>query len=99
MIDCRASALAIAVSLALAATASAQIGPPIRLIPGDDALPPPPPTEQRVLDEGALRPLDAGTAGILDSANGGLPASLWLGSTRKSIDPLLAARERRLARE
>lgn len=91
MIDCRASALALAFSFGLAATASAQLGPPIRLIPGDDALPPPPATEQRVRDEGVLRPLDAGTAGILDSANGGLPSSLWMGSTRKSVDPLIVS--------
>lgn len=90
MIDCRASALATAFVLAFAAAASAQLGPPIRLIPGDDALPPPTATEQRVVDEGVLRPPDAGAAGILDAGNGGLPSSLWMGSTRKAIDPLLA---------
>ena len=47
--------------------------------------------DDAVRDEGALKPLNTGAIGLLDERNGGLPASLWAGSTRRVIDPLLAA--------
>ncbi len=91
MTGCRASALAIALAIGLTTAAAAQVGAPLRLIPGGDTLPPPSvPREQGVRDEGLLRPLDAGAAGILDAASGALPATLWSGSSRKAVDPLLA---------
>ncbi len=90
MTGCRASALALVLSLGLTAVAAAQVGAPIRLTPGADTLPPSPPRELGVRDEGLLRPLDAGAAGILDIGAGALPATLWTGSTRKGIDPLVA---------
>jgi len=47
--------------------------------------------EDAVRDEGALKPLNATAIGLLDERNGGLPATLWAGSSRRAIDPLLAA--------
>ncbi|MBL8701281.1 MAG: hypothetical protein JNK67_23090 [Alphaproteobacteria bacterium] len=93
----RASALGALIALAFGGVASAQLGAPYRLIPGGDnpgtIAPQPglPKTEDQVVrDEGLLRAPDAGSAGILDARNGGLPPTIWTGATRGGVDPLLA---------
>ncbi len=44
-----------------------------------------------VRDEGALKPLNTSSIGLLDERNGGLRPTLWAGSTRRAVDPLLAS--------
>lgn len=92
----RASAFAVAATLAFASPAAGQLGAPYRLIPGGDnpgTLAPPPglpkPQEQVVRDEGVLRTPELRDVGVLDSHNGGLPATVWSGSNRQSVDPLV----------
>jgi hypothetical protein len=70
---------------------AAQTGRPIRLIPGGDAMPAPERVERGVSNEGAMPAIERDTAGILDFATGALPATLWTGSSRRAVDPLLAS--------
>ncbi len=83
--------LGIGLAGAIVGPLAAQTNRPIRLIPGGDAMPAPERVERRVSSEGAMPTIERDTAGILDFASGALPATLWTGSTRPTIDPLLAA--------
>ncbi|MFM8992227.1 MAG: hypothetical protein ACKOUS_22090, partial [Alphaproteobacteria bacterium] len=99
MTGCRASALAALLCLPLALAASgaalaqAQPGRPMRLIPGGDALPAPsvPPVDRGIRLEGAPKPVDQGASGLIDASSGALPPSLWTGSQRRVVDPLVDA--------
>ena len=97
MTACRASALAalLCLPLALAAGGGDAIaqGRPMRLIPGDAPPPaqPAPKVERGVTLEGAPRPVDQGASGLIDASSGALPSSLWTGSRRATIDPLVGA--------
>ena len=92
MTDFRARAVCAALAAVLfAASAAAQSNRPIRLIPGGDSLPAPERAERGVRNDGALAPTERDIAGILDFATGALPATLWTGSTRRIVDPLLGS--------
>lgn len=99
MTACRASALAalLCAALALAAAAEARAqslpGRPMRLIPGGDAMPAPsvPPVDRGIRLEGAPKPVDQGASGLIDASSGALPPTLWTGSQRRAVDPLVDA--------
>jgi hypothetical protein len=54
-------------------------------------MPAPERSERNVRSDGALAPTERDVAGVLDFANGALPATLWTGSTRRNLDPLVGA--------
>ena len=83
--------LALIACLAAAQPAAAQGNRPIRLIPGTDSMAAPERVERGVRNDGVLAPTERDVAGILDFATGALPATLWAGSTRKTLDPLIGA--------
>jgi hypothetical protein len=87
----RAALIVVALLCGATGTADAQSGRPIRLIPGGDAMAAPERVERNVRNDGVLAPTERDIAGILDFANGALPATLWTGSTRRALDPLLGA--------
>lgn len=97
MTACRASALAallcaaLALAAAVEARAQALPGRPMRLIPGGDAMPAPsvPPVDRGIRLEGAPKPVDQGASGLIDASSGALPPTLWTGSQRRAVDPLV----------
>ena len=104
MIACRSSAAlaAILTALTLAGPASAQLGPPVNLLPGrQDAAPLPPaaapapapaPASTVVggIEMRPLQPVDPSGAGTLGPSQGGFGPGLWAGLSRPLAEKLLA---------